>query len=83
MQVDQMHSLFIQFKSAPKTRMVGCRIAGMNFRGFIGHSKTGFMGDASYRELVCDATCKTPSEAMHSAHDLARTLALRYGYSVA
>jgi hypothetical protein len=81
MQDDQKTLLFIQPKPNTKTRMVGCRTAGMSFRGFIGHSKTGFMGDPSYRELVCNTLCKTPSEAMRTAYDLAHTLALRYGYS--
>lgn len=81
MQDKQKNLLFVQLNTTTKTRMVGCRRSGMSFRGFIGHSKTGFMGDPSYRELVCDTLCKTSCEAMLTAHDLARTLALRYGYS--
>lgn len=80
MQDDQKHLLFIQLKPITRTRMVGCRTVGRHFRGFIGLSKTGLMGDPSYRELVCDTLCRTSGEAMRTAHDLARILALRYGY---
>lgn len=81
MQDDQRHLLVIQLGPATKTRMVGCRTAGRHFRGFIGHSRTGLIGDPSYRELLCDTLCRTSGEAMQTAHDLARILALRYGYS--
>jgi len=80
MRDDRKDLLFIRLETTTKTRMVGCRTAGMHFRGFIGHSKTGLMGDPSYRELVCDTLCRTSGEAMRAAHDLARILALRYGY---
>lgn len=83
MQDDQRHLLFVRLKPSTKTRMVGCRTAGMSFRGFIGHSNTGLMDDPSYRELVCDTLCSTPGAAMRTARDLAHTLALRYGYSAA
>jgi len=80
MQDDQKHLLFIQLKPTTKTRIVGCRMAGRHFRGFIGHSRTGLLGDLSYREVVCDTLCRTSGEAMRTAHDLACVLALRYGY---
>ena len=80
MQDDQKHLLFVRLKPITKTRMVGCRKAGMSFRGFIGHSNAGLMDDPSYRELACDTLHKTPSAAMRTAHDLAQTLALKYGY---
>lgn len=75
MQNDQKHLLFVRLKPTTKTRMVGCRAAGMSFRGFIGHSNTGLMDDPLYRELACDTLCTTASAAMQTAHDLAHTLA--------
>lgn len=70
-----MHLLFAQLEPATKTRMIGCRTAAMNFREFIGHSKTGPAGDPSYDELVCTTQCKTPGAAMRTACDLAPALA--------
>lgn len=81
MQDDQKHLLVIQLRPTTTTRMVSCRTAGRHFRGFIGHSRTGLLDDPSYHELVCDTACRTSGEAMRTAHDLARILALRYGYS--
>ena len=69
MQDEKRHLQFIPLRNL-KVRMVGCRIVGSRFRGFIGHSTSGFVGDASYRELSCDKLCDTSSEAMTSARTL-------------
>jgi hypothetical protein len=63
-----------------KIRMVGCRIVGLRFRGFIGHSTRDMVGDPTYRELSCDTLCETSSEAMITARELLRILALKYGF---
>jgi hypothetical protein len=64
-----------------KIRMIGCRVVGLRFQGFIGHSKKGFLEDVSYRELNCDSLCNTSVEAMASARKLLLTLSIRYGFN--
>jgi hypothetical protein len=66
-----------------KIRMIGCRAVGLQFRGFIGHSTKGFVGDVSYRELNCDSLSNTSSEAMITARNLLSTLAIKYGFNPA
>jgi hypothetical protein len=66
-----------------KIRMIGCRAVGLQFRGFIGHSTNGFVGDVSYRELNCDSLSNTSSEAMINARNLLLTLAIKYGFNPA
>lgn len=64
-----------------KIRMIGCRVVGLQFQGFIGHSKKGFLEDVSYRELSCDSLCNTSVEAMANARKLLLTLSIRYGFN--
>jgi hypothetical protein len=80
MRSDKRFSQAIPFATR-KIRMVGCRAVGKRFRGFIGHSTKGYVGDPTYRELSCDILCDTSAEAMSAAHELSAILAIKYGFS--